>query len=477
MSLNPIASKASTPGRAVRFAMAGVAVVAVLLAAAMVVRAGKDPARDRVETAAGEDQRALTPPSTQRPGRPKVAEATDAERPDPPVSPATTTPTPTPTNPFAATSPAHGSASTGSAMPFGSTARPIADTPEPITRLATTPTTPQTTSTSTIPETDRPDPETPVDVTTTSVQGVVEIPTPGPPPPTEKERCLNLGGVAIGDAAIGDTASEAAWVRFRSAIPQIPASAAGMVCGTKLVAPYLDDLIIQRVQVAGKPYGILVGGTGSSHPVLWLSEVEWASYKWHSPGPTNHNFTGIPVARLTIGGYEMIRTSRGAVVLARSDSWGYTVVNGAWEVWMASGGPTGPMGLPEAKADGTIEAGAHQDFTNGRLTLPGVTLDLEAEVQPASRYVWVPLTAEQLTTPPPAPNTIQDANGVSYYVDRAGVRHWIETTSDWSCAKSDLGAAEVKTHVVGQQKLPLPGWQVARAPLGPVFTCPAKPPT
>ncbi|MEO6987571.1 MAG: hypothetical protein ABI239_02895 [Aquihabitans sp.] len=437
MPLNPPEPVVPAPSTVARAVVVGIAVVALLFAIAMVARSGNSKARNRVETAAGDDQATPKQPPNQRPGRPTVPQVTVPTEPTP-SAPAK--PTPPPTNRSPNTNPPLATA------PISNTARP-ADAAAPSRPTAATP-----------------DPAGPSGSTEPTV--FIEL-TEEPPipigPTDEQKRCANLGLVAIGDPAPGDDAAEAAKARFRSAMAQIPPTDE-LVCG-KPVARYLDDLLIQRVQVAGMPTGILVGGTTASHPVLWLSEVEWTSYKRMEPAETTHNFTGVPVERMTIGGHQMIRTSRGAVVMVRADSWGHTVMSGAWDVWMASGGPTGPMGLPEGIAIKDPE-GAHQDFTNGVLKLPGVTSKLEAEAMPASRYVWSPITAEQLLTPPPAPHSIADIDGVSYYVDRSGVRHWLDSTSAWSCARYDLGAA----HIV------MRGWQAARAPLGAVFTCPPKPP-
>lgn len=393
-------------------------------------------------------------------------------QPDPAAAPRSTAPTaPSPANPFAANGPASVSRAAGAGR---SVTQPTTGTTT-TTVVTLNPETPDSTTTSTQVAV----PEPPVEPSA-NPGGIVEVPPEPTEPtaPTEQDRCATLGGVAIGDNTDGDPVAIAARARFRAARPQIPETE-GFLCGSKPVARFLDDLLIQRIRVAGEGFGILVGGLEPSDAVLWLSEVEWTSYKRKEPWDATHNFTGVPVERTTIGGHQMIRTSRGAVVMVRSDSWGQVVVSGAWDVWMASGGPNGPMGLPEGLAieDPEGAKGAHQDFTNGVLKLPGVTSKLEAEAMPASRYVWVPLTAGELATPPPAVNTIQDVYGVSYYVDRAGVRHWLETTSDWSCARNDLRATEVTTHEVGQHEpIPLPGWQAARAPLGPVFVCPAKPP-
>lgn len=478
MPLNPTEPTVSAPSRVALVVVAGVAVVALLFAVAMLTRPGKSPGRNRVETAAGDDQTAPNQP----PSRPTVPQVTNPAEPTPGAPAPPTDPSPI-SNPPAATAPTSGRATPAEAAASNTPSAAFTGPARPTIRTGQEPTTPEpagstgsTEPTGSTGGTEGPsEPQGSTEVTVeptspTSSTGSTEIveitgePTTPTGPTEEQRRCANLRLVAVGDPAPGDVAAESAKTRFRSAMVQIPPTE-DLVCG-KPVASYLDDLLIQRIQVAGNPHGILVGGSSPSDPVLWLSEVEWTSYKWRSAGPTNHNFTGVPVGRVTIGGYQMIRTSRGAVVMVRSDSWGYTVVGGAWDVWMTSGGPSGPMGLPEAKAIGVKDFGAKQDFTNGVLALPGVSSELEAEVMPASRYEWVPLTAEQMATPSPAPNSIADIDGVSYYVDRAGVRHWLDSTSAWSCARYNLGAPTTA----------MSGWQAARSPLGPVFICPANPP-
>lgn len=485
MSLNPTDPTRAISGRAVRAAVVGAAVVALLFAVAMVMRSNGGPDRNRVETAAADDRATPTKSATRRPGRPTTPTAPAVQDPvttEPTVaaSPTSTVPDRSASTPEAGrAAPAVGPTSAGSsperaAAPAQPNIQPgqTSSTPQtPSISLTppgpTTQTPTSTTTTSTTPEIETTATVTPAGENPTGGGTSVEISTPGPT--LEQAACNNLGLVAIGDATPGDVASEAAWTRFRSAQPQIP-DTDDLVCGNP-VARHLDDLLIQQLVVATKPHGVLVGGTDPAHPVLWLSEVEWTSYQWRDPLDTNHNFTGMPVGRVTIGGHEMIRTTRGAIVMVRSDSWGYTVLGGAWELWMARGGPAGPMGLPEAKATGTMDAtgriviASHQDFTHGVLTLPDVTTMLAAEVMPASRYAWVPLTAEEQAEPTPTSNSIQNVNGVSYYVDRSGVRHWIVTPSDWNCAYWDLGARET---------LNVRGWQVAKAPLGSAFICPSR---
>lgn len=478
MPLSPTDRPPATSSRSVRILVGVVALAALLVAVTTALRSDDGPARNRVETAAREVEPASPRTSSRLPDHSTIP---PKDGPEAPPNEAAQTP-------FlrAATSPARVKA------PGGAVASPTARATPPRTQTNTVSFPSVTQPADTSQPGQPPVPTEPTGPTEPAgpTEPVGPPPPPPPPPPpseippepegpptgptAEQQACKNLDLVAIGDPVVGNEVAEAATSRFRSAMPQIPGTS-DLVCARWPIDRFLDDLVVQRVHVAGAPYGILVAGLEPTDPVLWLSEIEWASFKWRvSPG-TTHNFTGVPVRRTTIGGHDVIRTSRGAVVMVRSDTWGHTVVGGAFDFWMASGGPSGPMGLPESRATGTDGVvGAYQEFTNGELTLPGVVVDFEAESLPASSYVWVPLTAAQVAIAPPAPNTIQDVHGVSYYVDGMGVRHWIETFPDWKCAANSLGATDVKKLEVGPGPYaPLPGWQAAKAPLGPKFVCPS----
>lgn len=308
---------------------------------------------------------------------------------------------------------------------------------------ATTPVAPSTTTTSTPP---------PATTTTTT-------PEAGPGLAPDQRNCPNLGLVAIGDAT-GSPAPVARLgplFRAQAAATQRPDA---LVCALPLEA-WRDDLVIQRLRAAGEPAGLLVAGLDGTRAALWLSDVEWTSFAFRSG---NHNFAGIPVARLRIGGVEVIRTTRGGLVMERADTWGNVVLGGAWDVWLQRGGPTGEMGLPRSKPTGWIGIGAYQDFDGGHLLLPGVTTDLEAETRGAGEYQWHPATVDPSPAARPKPNSIVKVTGTSYYVDPQGIRHWIVSGSDWSCATHDLGAREVEVR----------GWVVGLYPLGPTFVCPGR---
>ncbi len=309
----------------------------------------------------------------------------------------------------------------------------------------------------------------------------VPVPTPNPPvapppatvpvePPVDPyvEGCTNLGLVPIGDATGSPPEGVRAAPRFRAMATTVQRPDA-IVCA-RAIETWMDDIVVQQLIAAGKPAGRLIGGLAATDPVLAISEVEWTSFRFRVDPNVNHNYAGVPRGREVRGGVEIIRTSNGGIVMARADSLGFPVVGGAWDVWLAHGGPAGDMGLPTTRPTGDEKPvlRARQDFTHGTLVLPGVATGLEAEVQPASRYVWQPLTEQERAEATPPVHSLVEVLGDSYYVDRQGVRHWVADGSDYQCARYDLGATVASPR--GGHR----GWIVARFPQGPRFVCPSR---
>lgn len=73
-----------------------------------------------------------------------------------------------------------------------------------------------------------------------------------------------------------------------------------------------------------------------------------------------------------------------------------------------------------------------------------------------------PAHPAEAQAPLPPRHSIIEVVGTSYYVDDQGIRHWLATGSDWSCATYDLRARSQKVR----------GWVAARFPVGPAFVCP-----
>ena len=381
--------------------------------------------------------RTKTPIPTNDPARPTDPTAPTAPTASPPPAPLSQDPAPEPDLAPAPSTPADGGASSPPPPPPAEGPADGPGSPLPVGP-------PQ------------PDPEPAADT--------VSQPRPDPPLERDQAGCPGLGLSAIGDVTGSPPVAVAAAGRFR-AMAAAELGGAALVCAHP-IETWRDDLLIQRLVANDQDAGTLVGGLDPNDPVLKFSPAEWTSLQFRNSGSSGHNFAGVPTGREQRGGVEIIRTTRGGLVMERSDSWGDAVVNGAWEVWMAHGGPTGDMGLPAGKpvADRSI-LGAHQDFARGVLLLPGISSDIDAEAQPAGRYQWQPISeAERNANPPPLGSIVEVAGtGTSYVLDRSGVRHWIVTQSDWGCAHTDLHLAASDTWR---------GYQLAWFPLGEPFVCP-----
>lgn len=289
--------------------------------------------------------------------------------------------------------------------------------------------------------------------------GGTGTPSAPPAPARDQVNCPNLGLVAIGDATGSPPVAAAASARFR-VMATSELTRPDLVCA-RPITTWRDDLVAQELIVAGRPDGALLSGRSAQDLVVRLTAVEWQSFSQFRDSNEGHNFLGVPTGRTSLDGYPIIRTSRGGLVMVRADSFGLGVVNGAWDVWLARGGPSGDMGLPMARPAGDND-GAHQDFATGYVLVPGMTTDYQTEAQPASRYEWHPIPVEQRRAALPPANSVVDVEGASYYVDAAGTRHWIASTSDWQCATSDLHARSTTAR----------GYVAAEIPLGPQFSCP-----
>lgn len=280
-----------------------------------------------------------------------------------------------------------------------------------------------------------------------------------PPAPAPDEKgCPNLDLEPIGGSALTEPLRDA----FRALLPELGSGTDDLICGHPL-EPW-RDLTVQRLQQAGNDAGVIIAAADGSSIALRLAPNEWTGYRFrYGGGPTGFNFLGYPVGRERYAGTEVIRTTGGGLVMPTSGTIGIPVVGAAWEVWMAHGGPGGDMGIPLSLPSGIQGVGAYQDFTRGRLLLPGVTTDIEAFSLPASAYEWHPASEFPLD-PLDYRGKLIEVTGISYYIDSGGVAHWIATTSDWMCAKWDLGATPMV----------VPGYVLGSFVIGDVFTCPNR---
>ena len=291
------------------------------------------------------------------------------------------------------------------------------------------------------------------------------VPDPYPPvlvqppaPAADEQGCPNLDLEPIGGSDPGEPLRKA----FRALLPELGGTGDDLICGYRL-EPW-RDLTVQHLSQAGRDAGVIIAATDGSSIALRLAPNEWTGYRFRDGGaPTGFNFLGYPVGREWYGATEVVRTTTGGLVMPTPGTIGIPVIGGAWDVWMAHGGPSGDMGIPLSIPAGIPDVGAYQDFAQGRLLLPGVTTDIEAFSKPASAYEWHSATEFPLD-PQNYKGKIIEVTGISFYIDSDGIAHLIATTADWMCATWDLGA----TRVV------VPGYLLGSFGFGDIFDCPTR---
>lgn len=319
------------------------------------------------------------------------------------------------------------------------------------------------------------------DLTVDSNDDLAEHPAPEPDPEDEPEDrpdpdeigCPNLGLLPIGGFNEGEAAD------YRSLYPRFRALASAEWARTDLVCGHAlelwRDLVIQRLEAAGRADGAIITAADGSSIAMRLSEVEWSTYRFrYDGGPTGTNLLGFPLERTSLDGVPVIRTTGGALVFAQPDALGIQVIGGLWDFWIAKGGPSGSMGLPVGIAEsaagelgqltwqpGLASTGARQSFQNGWVFLPGVISDVDAAAQPADRYQWHPWSDL-----PPKPTIdyrghIVKLGPTTWYVDATGIRHWIPTSGSWMCATWDLKATQYVVEA----------YELDAYPLGSEFVC------
>lgn len=295
--------------------------------------------------------------------------------------------------------------------------------------------------------------------TTQAVASSTTSPAPTTATDSDAAGCAALGLTTMGGAAEGSATVGALAQRFAAMSAEEPESDR-LVCAETMVA-FRDDLVVQELQSDGHDDGALLAAIDGNRPVFRLNETEWTSFR-DFRDEDGHNFLGPPTEWTELDGIRILRTTRGGLVFERPYSWGNGVINGAWDLWTAGGGPDGEMGLPMSRPTGTIGQGAHQDFAKGRLYLDGVTSSLEAEAAPASAYRWSPQAASDKGGE--YKGNIVSVTGTAYLIDTNGIRRWLPSKRAWGCAKDQFEATEFRPD----------GWEIAPFPIGEPFDCPSS---
>jgi hypothetical protein len=138
----------------------------------------------------------------------------------------------------------------------------------------------------------------------------------------------------------------------------------------------------------------------------------------------------------------------------------YWIPDKALDLWYAHRGPSGDLGVPTTNPYPETDGLLHLDFEHGYMTAP--LADIGALPAGAVRAVVVNGDGGQLGDPPPRERIVRQVQGMAWWVDRRGRRHWIPDGGVWACLGGDAAVARDN----------LPGWVVGTLPLGAPAACP-----
>jgi hypothetical protein len=237
-------------------------------------------------------------------------------------------------------------------------------------------------------------------------------------------------------------------------------------CARGPVEGLLDARALPVADQDGAADGVVLVTPGGA--ALRLTDAMWASYRELAGRSSPENAVylgGYPMVTERLAGSDVIALhleSGGVLLGRRDDTQLFWVPAQALEAWIAHGGVNGPLGLPTTNPY-FINGQVVLDFEGGYMAdemtaLAGLMQGGEVEsavlLDPGAR-------AEPLAGVEIRERIVRQTSGTAWWVDGAGVRHWIPDGEVWSCRGGDESVA-----VDG-----LRGWAVATLPLGPADAC------
>lgn len=200
---------------------------------------------------------------------------------------------------------------------------------------------------------------------------------------------------------------------------------------------------------------------------VYLNQVVWQSYQeiaGRGQPNSSAQFGGYPVAveyRSDPDAIVVRLDAGGLLVGPRDDTQLFWIHPAGVEVWQQEGGLGGPLGFPAANLRINSE-GAFLEFAGGMLS---VAPELVGAVQAGET---VPIQVTMIDDPDevfggvlPRSVIIRQWNGVAWWIDASGFRHWISDGSVWNCLGGDDAVAADD----------LPGWAVWVFPLAEPVDC------
>lgn len=268
---------------------------------------------------------------------------------------------------------------------------------------------------------------------------VAAPPRDAPERPTSCERLTHQ----VGD--LSPTADDT----LRSWAPEFRRAGSDLPDGVGRCAGLLShdlDLIIQPISDdTNEGVGALVGVDTDPRRVLLLYHHEYWTYRRFvmAYGAT----IGVPVARTDRpDGTRIVELTDGALVGGRYQK-SHVVFGAAYATWTRRGGPDGDMGLPISDLRDVPDQGKVQDFQKGRIVI---------SYRDPSTVRWEPVANPATLLPADIAGRVVTADdGSSWWIDEAGVRHWLPTSSDFGCASATGGAIEERIPIIAVSTLPI----------------------
>ena len=218
----------------------------------------------------------------------------------------------------------------------------------------------------------------------------------------------------------------------------------------------------------GTPLGVVV--TAPDGRTTYLTQTMWQSYAEIAGRPEpveSPAYGGYPVGieRFTEPDAIAVRLDSGGLVLGpRDDTQMFWLPAQGVERWVETGCLRGELGFPASNLQLTFD-GAFIEFQHGKLSVEtryvealqaGERVPIRMEI-PRDPSAGLPIDAIREAI-------VRQWGGQSWWIDAAGIRHWIADRTTWSCLGGDAALYP------GADQLA--GWTVWLFPLGAPATCP-----
>lgn len=299
-------------------------------------------------------------------------------------------------------------------------------------------------------------------VTEPTIETTSEPPTAAAPEPTTAPTipCSFEIGEGSLDLSPEDMATLAA------AAPLFAEAGAG-ACSSRPVGKF-GDALEQDLVVDGRPAGAILFAPEATP--LRLTQSEWRSYNdmaLRDPERARE-LGGYPISIDTTAEGTIITLSLGGVLVGEDPDGVFfwiPQIGGVFDMWIASGGTTGTLGLPTSSVfptgdfsrDPWYDAGWYLEFERGYMFAPDLLVGDPQVTVTFVDDVFAPLTGLGDIEG----HILRQVGGEAWFIDADRVAHWIPTGGVFNCLGGNTALLQPDT----------PGYTIASLERGPTATC------